>query len=116
MTDNEVARIIHLERSLNTVEVRARPEALLAILDEKFVEIDSTGRVWDAKGVAEALFRNPEPHDGEMEDVFLLKISDEIQLLSYSSPSGKAMNRHTSVWLHKADKWRVIFHQQTQVI
>jgi hypothetical protein len=116
MTDNEVARIIHLEASLNTVDVRAMPEALLAILDEKFVEIDSTGRIWDAKGVTEALFRNPEPHDGEMRDVFMLQISDDVQILSYSSANGKAINRHTSVWLHKADEWRVIFHQQTQVI
>jgi ribonuclease HI len=116
MTDDDIERILRLEASLNTVEVRAAPDAVLAILDEGFVEIDSKGRIWDGAGVAEALSLNPKPHDGEMESVRVLRISDDVQLLTYSSPSGDFTNRHTSVWVRKDGEWRVVFHQQTRVI
>jgi hypothetical protein len=113
MMDNDAELILQREASLNTVAVRAAPDLLLAILDEEFVEIDSTGRIWDANGVAEALSRNPEPHDGDMESVRVIPLSDDIQLLTYSSPSRGAIIRHTSVWVRKHDEWRVVFHQQT---
>jgi hypothetical protein len=116
MPDNDIELILHLEASLNTVEVRAAPDAVLAILDKEFLEIDSSGRIWDSEGVAEVLSRNPEPHDGEMESARLLQISDDVRLLTYSSPSEGVMNRHTSVWVRKDAEWRVVFHQQTRVI
>jgi hypothetical protein len=112
---DDVERILRREASLNTLAVRAAPEVLLAILDEEFFEIDSTGRVWNAAGVADALFRNPMPHDGEMESVRVVPLSADIQLLTYSSPSRGAVNWHTSVWVRKDDEWRVVFHQQTRV-
>jgi hypothetical protein len=115
MTDNDIEQILQREASLNTVAIRSAPDVLLSILDEEFAEVDSTGRIWDAEGVAEALSRNPEPHDGDMESARVLTLSDDVQLLTYSSPSGDAMIRHTSVWVRKDDEWRVVFHQQTRV-
>jgi hypothetical protein len=111
----DVQEIVRLEASLNTIEVRAIPDAVLAILDKEFIEIDSRGRIWDAHGVAEALFANPTPHDGDMESVRALRLSDGVQLLTYSSPSGDATIRHSSVWVRADDQWRVVFHQQTRV-
>jgi hypothetical protein len=116
MAISDIEHILQREASLNTVAVRAAPDVLLSIFDEEFIEIDSTGRIWDGKGVAEALYRNPEPHDGEMESVRVLPLSDNVQLLTYSSSSGDVLNRHTSVWVRKDDEWRVVFHQQTRVI
>jgi hypothetical protein len=55
----DVQEIVRLEASLNTIEVRAIPDAVLAILDKEFIEIDSRGRIWDAHGVAEALLMRP---------------------------------------------------------
>ena len=114
--DKDSQRILHREASLNTVEVRAVPDAVLAIIDDEFVEIDSTGRIWDGVGVAEALSRNPEPHDGEMESVRVRRVSDDVQLLTYSSTSGDDLIRHTSVWIRKNGDWRLSFHQQTRVM
>jgi hypothetical protein len=115
MTDNDIERILQLEASANTLSVRAEPAALLAILDPEFTEVDSTGRIWDAEGVAEALARSPEPHDGDMEGERVLRLSDDVQLLTYSSPSRGAMIRHSSVWVRRDTGWRVVFHQQTRV-
>jgi len=119
MTDSDIEQILRREASLNTVAVRAVPVAVLAILDEEFAEIDSDGRIWNAEGVAEALFRNPEPHDGDMESTRVLRLASDIYLVTYSSlstsPSGEDRIRHTSVWVLRDDGWRVIFHQQTRV-
>jgi hypothetical protein len=113
---DDVEEILRREASLNTLEVRAAPDVVLAILDEKFAEIDSTGRIWDAEGVAEALAANPKPHSGGMENVRLLRLSDDVQLLTYSSVRGDATIRHSSVWVHADDQWRVVFHQQTPAV
>jgi hypothetical protein len=119
MNDNDIEQILRREASLNTVAVRAAPDTVLAILDEEFVEIDSGGRIWNAAGVAEALARNPEPHDGDMESIRVVRLSDDIYLVTYSSqstsPSGEALVRHTSVWVRTDGGWRVLFHQQTRV-
>ena len=119
MSDNDIEQILRREASLNTVAVRAVPDAVLAILDEEFVEIDSAGRIWNAAGVAEALSLNPEPHDGDMESTRMLRLSDDVYLVTYSatstSPSGEDLIRHTSVWVREDGGWRVVFHQQTRV-
>lgn len=119
MTDHDIDQILHREASLNTVSVRAVPDTVLAILDEEFVEIDSAGRIWDAPGVAAALARNPEPHDGDMESTQVVPLSGDIYLVMYSSSStsldGDVLIRHTSVWVRKDGGWRVVFHQQTRV-
>jgi hypothetical protein len=112
---DDVEEILRREASLNTTEVRAAPDVVLAILDEKFVEIDSDGRVWDAEGVAGALAGNPEPHSGGMENVRVLRVSDDVYLLIYSSARGDATIWHSSVWVRADDQWRVVFHQQTRV-
>jgi hypothetical protein len=119
MTDSDIDQILRREASLDTVSVRAVPDTVLAILDEEFVEIDRVGRIWNAAGVSEALSRNTEPHDGDMESTRVVRLSDDVYLVTYSSqntsPSGDDLIRHTSVWVRKDGGWRVVFHQQTQV-
>ena len=119
MNDSDIEQILRREASLNTVAVRAAPDTVLAILDEEFVEIDSAGRIWNAAGIAEALSRNPEPHDGDMESTRVVRLAGDVYLVTYSSQStsrsGQALIRHTSVWVRGDGEWRVIFHQQTRV-
>ncbi|GHJ38949.1 DUF4440 domain-containing protein [Streptomyces sp. TS71-3] len=108
MDDGEL--IIEREIALQRPQVRADRAAVLALLTPDFVEVDRTGRAWDAESVATALAAQQGYVQPQATDFALARLAPGVCLLTYRDEA----TMHSSVWVRSEDgQWLLRFHQQT---
>ncbi|TGW22419.1 DUF4440 domain-containing protein [Stenotrophomonas maltophilia] len=112
------AELEALERALHAPSVRAGREQLVALLDEDFSEIGSSGQCYDR---AAALMEIP------LERSKVLIESDQyaVRLLAEGLAQVRYRSRHhldgqpqrwvlrSSLWRRHGEGWRMVFHQGT---
>jgi ribonuclease HI len=106
--DPELAEVCSLERRLLDPAVRARPEAVRALLHPEFAEIGASGRTWDRESIVAALEADP---GGEtaVSDLGASLVADGVALVTYATEGSK----RSSLWVRADDGWQVRFHQGT---
>ena len=114
-----------LERELRELEerhlrpdVRSSPEAMGDILAQEFVEFGSSGRIHDRATVIAAL-----PGQALFQfrvDAFTVRaLAPEVVLTTYRlsawsrSEEQARVTLRSSVWVHRAGRWQMVFHQGT---
>jgi hypothetical protein len=115
-----VATLLALEQELLRPEVRASRAALEALLAAEFIEIGSSGRVYDREGIIGAI-AGEAPGDravARIEAFGVRSLAPGIALATYRTvddgPGGAAGARRSSIWRRDADgAWRMTFHQGT---
>lgn len=109
---NDFERIVENEVALQRPEIRRDRAAVLALLDPGFVEVDRTGRAWDAEGVAEALVGQVGYVQQPMSEVASATIAPGVELLTYRDEA----TRHSSLWVrNEPGEWLLRYHQQTAI-
>ena len=113
MAVNDAEQIIENELALQRPEVRRDQAAVLALLAPDFVEVDATGRTWDAEGVAAALAEQTGYLVPDTSDLTATPLAPDVQLLTYRD-SGTV---HSSIWVRggSGSTWLLRFHQQTRL-
>jgi hypothetical protein len=105
-------RIVENEAALQRPEVRRDRAAVRALLDTDFVEVDRTGRAWDAEGVIEALAGQVGYVQPPMSDVESATIAPGVELLTYRDDT----TWHSSLWVRNGSgDWLLRYHQQTSI-
>jgi hypothetical protein len=110
------------EESHLRFESRSRPQAMTNLLADEFVEFGSSGRIIDRAAVIDAL-SNPEqePFQFCIEAFAARRIGERAALTTYklSTRSPSEDNARTtlrsSIWVQRAGRWQMIFHQGTPV-
>ena len=107
---SDIDRVIALERSLLTDEVRADPAAVAALLHPDWCEVGRSGRLWSRSDVLAELGPLPEPV--RLEVVSADRLDAGTVLLVWRSRSTEGSVLRSSLWVKDAD-WRQRFHQGT---
>ncbi len=101
-----------LEERLLDPMIRGRPEEVGDLLEDGFMEIGSSGRVFSKGEMLEALHAVP-GFDGprSIRDFEAKALSDELILVVYRVPESATMR--SSIWRRTEERWRMVFHQGT---
>lgn len=115
---NYEKQLRELEESHLRSDVRSSPESLQALLADDFVELGSSGRVFDRAAVIATLPGQP-AFESRIDDFVVRSLSPEIALTTYrlsvwAMCGGQAkVTLRSSVWVHRAGRWLLVFHQGT---
>lgn len=116
-----IAEELHaLENILQEPETRSSPEMLSRLLAEDFVEIGSSGAVYDKGQIIEAL-QEEKGATFTMQDFQVRVLAPGVVLATYrvlrtSQAEGPArLSRRSSIWKSDGGAWRMTFHQGTNV-
>ncbi len=80
--DNIKKALYELEQRLQRREIRASAEDVSALLCDEFIEISSSGMIYDKAAIIAALAAQPDAHF-EMTDFKVLLLSTQIALVTY---------------------------------
>ncbi len=107
--------LFDLESALVDPAVRQSRERLEALLHPEFIELGSSGRVYDRQMIVETMSQEV---SGEViiRDFEIRTISEDTVLVTYRSigQSGDEARR-SSLWVKGDDGWRIHFHQGTRI-
>ena len=118
--DSLIQLLLQLEMRLLQSEVRHSPAELSRLLADEFIEIGSSGHIYDKKSIIEALIAENGIHFSISEFRARL-LAPEIVLVNYkvtaSSPKeGSAVKSlRSSIWKKSNGSWKMVFHQGTPV-
>ncbi|NMO49734.1 nuclear transport factor 2 family protein [Actinoplanes sp. TBRC 11911] len=109
---DDFERIVENEAALQRPQVRRDRAAVRALLDPAFIEVDRTGRAWDAEGVIEALAGQVGYVQQPMTEVESASLAPGVVLLTYRDDT----IMHSSVWVRDGSgEWLLRYHQQTAI-
>jgi hypothetical protein len=93
LNQKDVAYFFELETSLRRSEIRKSPEAAAALLADGFIELGSSGRVWNKSSIVESM-RRDEPQDQEIvaEDFAARELAPDVVLVTYTSRTSTAQS------------------------
>jgi hypothetical protein len=107
-----------LEESHLRSDVRSSPESMLALLADEFIEFGSSGRIFDRAVVIATLPSQP-LFESRIDDFAVRALSPEVAMTTYrmstwSTSGGQVkVTLRSSVWVQRAGRWLLIFHQGT---
>ncbi|GAB2689911.1 nuclear transport factor 2 family protein [Thalassiella azotivora] len=107
-----------VERELRLLDpgVRRDGDGVLALLHPDFVEHGSSGRRWDAAGVARSLADADDEPTVTADDVQAAPLAPDVVLVTYRATSAGRTSLRASVWVRTQDRgWLLRFHQGTPV-
>ncbi len=116
---SDADRVIALERSLLTDEVRSDPAAMAANLHPDFVEHGASGRIWTRDDVVAEL-ADPEGLLGlegpaELEVLGVEALAEGVMLVRWRCRTGEGESLRSSVWKRNGTVWRLRFQQGTRM-
>lgn len=118
MQDEDLAEVEALERRLLEPRTRSSRQSLDELIDDDFIEIGRSGRVWTKREILASL---PQERNLEIEidHVQSRRIGENVILVTYRSRRvGVAQTAdalRSSIWQRQDETWRVVFHQGTPV-
>ena len=119
MQDAALSKMIReLEERLLQPEIRRSPEQVDAMLATEFLEIGSSGKMYDKRQIVDAL-EVEEDVQFSLEDFQLHVLAPEVALAIYCTrkseePQGKVDRAlRSSIWKYADGRWQMVFHQGT---
>jgi hypothetical protein len=108
-----VALIRRLEEALLVPEVRKSAAQIAALLADEFVEIGSSGRIYDKDQIIGQL----QQESGEeslrtVSDFTARELADGLILVTYRIIETRTVR--SSIWKRTNSEWRMVFHQGTK--
>ena len=106
------------EESHLRYESRSNPQCMADLLAGEFVEFGSSGRVFDRAAVIEATSGRA-PFQFRVEAFAARALAAEVALTTYrlsawsESETEARVTLRSSVWVHRAGRWQMVFHQGT---
>jgi hypothetical protein len=109
-----VALIRRLEEALLVPEVRKSAAQIAALLADEFVEIGSSGRIYDKDQIIGQL----QQESGEeslrtVSDFTARELADGLILVTYRIIESRTVR--SSIWKRTNSEWRMVFHQGTKL-
>ena len=108
-TDEE--RVVQLERSLLTDQVRADPDAVAALLHPLWCEVGRSGRLWTREEMLAEIGPLIEPI--VLQVVTVSRVDTDTVLLIWRAGSAEHSVLRSSLWVREGGDWRQRFHQGT---
>ena len=106
-----------LEESLLTTAVRQNAEHVASLLADEFLEFGRSGRVYSKEDII-AFLQAEGPVRLTMSDFACRTVAEGVALVTYRSArvsdDGEVIAAlRSSVWVFRAERWQIVFHQGT---
>lgn len=107
-----------LEESHLRFDVRSSAESMGALLADEFIEFGSSGRILDRTAVLASISGNA-ACQFRVDSFAVRALAPGIALTTYrlsawtDSESQARVTLRSSVWVHRAGRWLLVFHQGT---
>ena len=116
MDEDEVDRVLELERELQTKNCRSNPDRLRVVLAPDFREIGASGRVWDRETLIEHLHtEDPAAPEIGMSALSGKRVGGDLILVTWVSEREGRRAWRTSLWRSAARGWQLMHHQGTPI-
>jgi hypothetical protein len=110
-----------LEERLLDPAFRIDSESVAALLADDFVEFGSSGRLFDRASILAQLRNEPIQKASLVSDFSVRPLSSNVALVTYRAtrrnldgqPIGQSWR--SSIWMQLDGRWRLTFHQGTQI-
>jgi ribonuclease HI len=111
--ESDEHRVVRLERSLLTPEVRGDASRLAELLHPEFEEIGASGRLWDRDTTIQALASAPDSATELTAVLGVSQVASDALLLVFETSGPRGIARRSSLWVRTASGWKLRFHQGT---
>ena len=110
------AKIIDGEKLLLTRRIRHDQQELKRLLHEDFEEVGASGRSYDRAQIIEQLMDEPVEESPTLQllEPRIQQLSETLVLLRWKTAADNPSQR-TSLWVHSAQGWQLLFHQGTKL-
>ncbi len=107
-----IRKVCDLEKKLLTHLTRHSENQLNELIDEGFIEIGKSGKVYDKTSAIQVLMLAPNEDVSEFSDLIAKQLSSDTVLVTYKTEGGKVTR--SSIWLRENSKWKIVFHQASK--
>ncbi len=113
--------IQHLEERLLRANVRRSPQDIAELLADDFIEIGSSGRIYDKQTTIAELQRES-PVEIALTHFQMRILAPDVVLATYravrsaSTPAQTAQSLRSSIWRRLDGRWQLVFHQGTPLL
>jgi hypothetical protein len=114
-TEDITADLLRLETLLLNPSSCSRPETLWPLFANEFIEIGSSGRIYDKEQALASLAAENTPR-GELSDFRVALLTDDIAHVTYRAVRYRDPPQHSlrsSIWRRRGLRWQIAFHQGT---
>lgn len=110
------AKIIDGEKQLLTQRIRHNQQELKRLLHEDFEEVGPSGRNYDRSQIIKLLMAEPVDQSSTFQllEPRIQQLSETLVLLRWKTGADTPSQR-TSLWIHSAHGWQLLFHQGTKL-
>lgn len=123
LSEKDTLDLKELEESLWRSEIRFSPEKMASLLADDFMEIGSSGRIYDRQMTLATSATSPAKETGSrlpLADFTARELAPSLALVNYTSiqdnPDGSEKRAlRTSIWKKTDSGWELCFHQGTLV-
>ena len=118
-TTEELIR--HLEERLLQADVRRSPQDVAELLADDFIEIGSSGRIYDKQTTIDEL-QHESPIELSPTHFQIRMLAPDVVLVTYravrsaSAPAQTAQSLRSSIWKQLEGRWQLVFHQGTPLL
>jgi hypothetical protein len=117
LSEKEIVKLQILEEDLWRSEVRFSKEKMNSILDEDFMEIGSSGKIYNKQDTINVTFREINAQLPLAQFSIKLLAASVILInyrsVQYSIEGIKKEALRSSIWIKKNNSWKIVFHQGT---
>ena len=111
-----VETIRALELALARRDVDVLPGGYAGVLDDGFVEVGQSGRVWSRHEMLMALAASPVDPSVELDGFSAEELSPTVWLARYDTVGEGVRHHRSSIWIRSGDRFRIRFHQGTPAL
>lgn len=104
--------LLRLETALATRDGSSVVGGLAGLIADDFVEFGASGRTWTAASIRELLAGATAPEPVEIEDFEVAELVGGVMLATFRIGGPTPSNR-SSIWVRRAGRWSIRFHQGT---
>ena len=108
-----VETIHALELALARRDIGALPGGYEAVLDDGFVEVGQSGRVWTRHEMLMALPASPPDPSVELVGFAVDELAPTVWLARYDTVVDGIRHHRSSIWILSGDRFRMRYHQGT---
>lgn len=106
--------LFEAESQLLSPEVRADPTRLDSLLRDDFIEVGSSGKIYE-KWLLIDMMTNETHGKVMIRDFSVRDLMANVALVTYRSVGTSGQVRRSSVWVREFGRWRMVFHQGTRL-
>jgi hypothetical protein len=118
MSEDLAAHLKQLEEHLLTPAIRRDPALVASLLADDFREFGASGRIFDKASILAELVAEP-PAALSLTNFECRPLTAGIALVTCrstrSDASGTREALRSSLWVHRDNRWQLLFHQGTRL-